>query len=83
MVSAEKLLKNKIARQVRVCQRGFDKALQLMQNIEYFDHNKALVRELTYQLNEVQALNQAKDALLNQYMRELRSFNKDFFVTIK
>ena len=82
MVTAEKKLLNKVARQARVCKYGFDKALQLMNNIEYFSENKALVNELKSQLSEVQALNQAKDALLIQYTKELRVFNKDRFLPL-
>ena len=82
MVTAERLLKNKIARQLKVCQRGIDKALQLQKSIDYLSHNKALVMELNCQLHEVQAYNQAKDALLQQYVREYRSFNKDFLAPI-
>ena len=57
---------------MRVIQASFDKALVLRQQIEYCDHNKALVEELKSKLCALEAMNQAKDALLQQYITEYK-----------
>ena len=73
MVGARKLIYNNIRRQMRVIQTSFDKALELRQKMEYFDHNRALYDELKSKLCALEAMNQAKDALLQQYITEYKA----------
>lgn len=74
MVSRQKYLKNAINRQLRVCMRGVDKALELQMRLEYFSDKPGVVSNLKADLCEVQALNQAKDALLMQYVTEYKQY---------